>query len=362
MTRVAASRPVLFVNSLTMRMPLPGRTAKPLQRIIRKARSMSQGTQAPVDELPAFNVFSPLLVPMYGNAFGRWLNALLVRRQVAGVCRRLGMQRPVYFVTMPTAWDVVRPLPRTALLYNRSDKHSAFTESNYEVVRAMETGLMRHSDRVLYVSHELMGEEAAEVGERAYFLGHGVDLDHFRAGVAPIPDDLASIPGPRIGFFGGLDDYTVDFDLLEHVAREMPNASLVLIGDATGSMERFEGFPNVHWLGFREYETIPAYGSGFDVAIMPWQRNDWIRYCNPIKLKEYLALGLPVVTTEYPEIASDRDIVRVAADPDEFVRLIQATLDDGGPADPERRRARVEPETWDARTAELLELMDKSSR
>jgi glycosyltransferase involved in cell wall biosynthesis len=95
---------------------------------------------------------------------------------------------------------------------------------------------------------------------------------------------------------------------------------------------------------------------------MPWQRNDWIRYCNPIKLKEYLALGLPVVTTEYPEIADDRDVVRVAADPDEFVRLIQATLEDGGPSDPERRRARVEPESWDARTAELLELMDKSSR
>ncbi|WP_018634725.1 glycosyltransferase family 2 protein [Parafrankia elaeagni] len=360
MTRIAARRPVLFVNSLAMRMPLPGRSTQPLRRILRKARSMSQGIRTPRADLPAFHVYSPVLLPFYGSQAGRALNAWVVRRQVTVVARRLGMAEPVFFVTMPTAWDVVKTLRSSGVLYNRSDKHSEFTESNSAVVGALEDELSRHSDRILYVSHELMERDAADVGDRAYFLGHGVDLDHFRADTAgAVPEDIAGIPGPRIGFFGALDDYTVDFDLLERVAAEIPAANLVLIGDATCSMRRFEAYPNVHWLGFRPYETIPSYGTAFDVAIMPWLRNEWIRFCNPIKLKEYLALGLPVVTTDYPEIAGDRDIVRVAENPQDFIQLIRQTLADGGPGDPASRRAHVAADSWDARAAELLELVDK---
>nr|WP_083986779.1 glycosyltransferase [Frankia sp. EI5c] len=360
MTRIAARRPVLFVNSLAVRMPLPGRSTQPLRRILRKARSISRGVRTPRAELPDFHVLSPVLLPLYGSRTGRAVNAWLVRRQVTAVARRLGLDNPSYFVTMPTAWDAVRPLPRAGLLYNRSDKHSEFTESNGAVVGALEDELMRHSDRVLYVSHELMNRDAAVVGERAHFLGHGVDLDHFSAAAAgPAPADIADVPGPRIGFFGGLDDYTVDFDLLERVAAEIPTASLVLIGDATCSMRRFDAYPNVHWLGFRPYETIPSYGLAFDVAIMPWLRNEWIRFCNPIKLKEYLALGLPVVTTDYPQIAGDRGVVRVAASPEEFVQMVRETIADGGPGDPVSRRRHVERDSWDARTDELLELIDK---
>ncbi|MEX5631240.1 glycosyltransferase [Parafrankia sp. FMc2] len=360
MTRIAERRPVLFVNSLAVRMPLPGRSTQPLRRIVRKAKSISRGVRTPREDLPDFHVLSPVLLPFYGSATGRAVNAWLVRRQVAAVARRLGMRVPVYFVTMPTAWDAVRPLARAGLLYNRSDKHSEFTESNGEVVAALEDELLRHSDSVLYVSHELMARDTADVGDRAHFLGHGVDLGHFDAATAvPAPADIAGVPGPRIGFFGALDDYTVDFDLLERVAAEIPNASLVLIGDATCSMRRFEAYPNVHWLGFRPYETIPSYGAAFDVGIMPWLRNEWIRFCNPIKLKEYLALGLPVVTTDYPQIAGDRGVVRVATSAEEFVDHVRAAIADGGPGDPVSRRRHVERDSWDARSDELLELIDK---
>ncbi|EFC83560.1 glycosyltransferase [Parafrankia sp. EUN1f] len=363
MTRIAAHRPVLFVNSLAVRMPLPGRSTQPLRRIARKAKSISRGVRTPRADLPDFHVLSPVLLPLYGSRAGRVVNAWLVRFQVARVAKRLGLRAPAYFVTMPTAWDTVRPLARSGLLYNRSDKHSEFTESNGAVVAALEDELLRHSDRVLYVSHELMSRDGAAVADRAHFLGHGVDLGHFNAATAgPAPADIARIPGPRIGFFGGLDDYTVDFDLLEQVAAQIPTASLVLIGDATCSMRRFEAYSNVHWLGFRPYEQIPAYGAAFDVAIMPWLRNEWIRFCNPIKLKEYLALGLPVVTTDYPQIASDRGVVRVAGSPEAFVELIRDTIADGGPGDPAGRRRHVERDSWDARAEELLELIDKITR
>ena len=141
-------------------------------------------------------------------------------------------------------------------------------------------------------------------GDRAHFLDHGVDLEHFRraSGDEPAPTGSPT-SGPRIGFFGGLDDYVVDFDLLERVAVEIP--------EAPGAGRRTRP---ARWSGSTRCRTctgsassrtrdIPAYGSGFDVALMPWLGNAWIEHSNPIKLKEYLALGLPVVSTDFPEAA-----------------------------------------------------------
>jgi len=359
MTRAARTRTVLLVNAIGMRMPLPGRTPQPFRRIWRKLRSMSRFVRRPVSELPKFFVFTPVLFPFYGIAWARRLNSRLVRTQVGLVARYLGIDNPTILVTLPTAWDVVRPMRRWRLVFNRSDKASEFEEADSDSIRALENQLLREADVVVYVSRALMDQERNLTGLRAHFLDHGVDLDHFDpARYVLEPKDLRAIPHPRIGFFGTLRDHLVDFDLLEHLARELPEAHLVLIGDATSSMKRFEKIPNVHWLGFRPYEVIPRYGVGFDVAIMPWLDNDWIRNCNPIKLKEYLALGLPVVSTDFPEVRNYASFVRIANDPQAFVRLVKATLDDGGLCTPCIRREAVLGASWDARSRELLTLIE----
>lgn len=358
MRRVAAHRRVLFVNSIAMRMPLPGRSARVTRRLLRKAKSMARSLRQPVDDLPGFWVFTPVLLPLYGSPLGRRINSGLIRRQVSWAARRAGITTdPVYFVTVPTAWDVVGRLPRRALVFNRSDKHSTFREADQSSIAALESELLRHADHVVYVSHALMDEDAPVVGDRATFLDHGVDLDHFvRRSPDEEPEDLRSIPHPRVGFFGGLDDYLVDFDLLHRLATELPEAHVVLVGDASTSMRRFEHLPNVHWLGFRPYEVIPRYGSGFDVALMPWLRTEWIAYSNPIKLKEYLALGLPVVTTDFSEAHRYRALLRIASNADDFVAHVRRALDDPpSDTDRDRRRAAVADASWERRAAELLE-------
>jgi glycosyltransferase involved in cell wall biosynthesis len=213
---------------------------------------------------------------------------------------------------------------------------------------------------VLYVSRALLDDERELTGSRAHFLDHGVDLDHFNCvdRVSP-PEDILAIPGPRLGFFGALEDYLVDFSLLERLARDLPDASVVLIGDAPDSISRFRGYPNVHFLGFRSYETIPAYGSAFDVALMPWVDSPWIESSNPIKLKEYLALGLPVVSTPYAEVRFYADHVRVAKDPEQFVGEVRRTLSDGGPTSRLARRAAVLSYSWSSR-AECLRRLAES--
>jgi glycosyltransferase involved in cell wall biosynthesis len=187
-----------------------------------------------------------------------------------------------------------------------------------------------------------------------------VDLEHFRrCPPEQIPDDLATIAGPRIGFFGALEDYVVDVALLAETARRFPDANLVLIGDATRSFPEFDGLSNVHLLGRRPYAEIARYGSGFDVALMPWLQNDWIMACNPIKVKEYLALGLPVVTTWYPEVERYVEVLDVARSHEEFVAAVGRALSGQPVGDPQSRRAAVVGASWDVRTDELRRLGEK---
>jgi glycosyltransferase involved in cell wall biosynthesis len=134
---------------------------------------------------------------------------------------------------------------------------------------------------------------------------------------------------------------------------------LVLIGDATLSIERLTRHPNVRHLGFRSYAEIPELGADFDVALMPWLDNAWIRSCNPIKLKEYLALGLEVVTTWFPEIERYRDHVHIARSQDAFLRQIDSVLQ-GRRASGDRRRLLAQA-SWDERAREMLTILDHAT-
>jgi glycosyltransferase involved in cell wall biosynthesis len=363
MRRVANDRKVLFVNSIGMRIPIPGRSSQSGRRVLRKVRSVLRFVQHPLPDTPDFAVVTPLILPFYGSKVMRAVNARLVRTQVRLFARmlRIDVHRSVAFVTIPTAWEVVRGLRFAQLVFNRSDLHSAFEETDQSYIRYLEQQLLEHADAVVYVSHSLQAVEKPTVRGRSVFLDHGVDLDHFGHVADEVPSDIAAIPHPRIGFFGGIDEYVVDLGLLERVAREIPDAHLVLIGDATCDMGDLTTHPNVHWLGFRPYEQIPAYGQAFDVALMPWLRNEWIEHSNPIKLKEYLALGLPIVSTDFPEVHFYGEVVAVARDPEEFVAHVRSALDGAAVGTADARRARVADATWQSRAHELLELGEGGS-
>lgn len=356
MTRAAKERKVLLINSIGMRMPKPGKCTQPFRRIWRKLHSMLRHVRRPLLETPDYVVMTPVLFPFYGNAKARAFNSALIRYQVERQARKMGIRDPHIIVTVPTAWEVACGMRRSSLIYNRSDKHSAFSEVDTALIRSLERELFSKSDGVLYSSRAFLDSEKDLAGDRSHFLDHGVDTVHF----APRPRTKKLLAlgckRPIIGFFGGLDDYVVDFDLLELIARERPQYSLVLIGDATLPMDRLTRHANVFHLGFRPYHDIPDFGADFDVSIMPWLDNDWIRSCNPIKMKEYLSLGQEVVTTYFPEVEHYLDFVHVARNGNEFLERIDAVVN--GLKAPGDRTALLERATWDHRTEEILAVMD----
>ncbi|MEZ6038011.1 MAG: hypothetical protein R3F29_11050 [Planctomycetota bacterium] len=356
MTRAAKHRKVLLVNSIGMRMPMPGKSPLPFRRIFRKLKSMLRHTRRPLVDTPDYTVMTPVLFPFYGSEKARAFNARSIRAQVQRVAKRLGMVEPHIVVTVPTAWDVAKEMPRSSLVYNRSDKHSAFGEADQGMIAGYERELLTKSDGVLYSSRAFLDSERELTQGRAHFLDHGVDVKHFaRRGRTGALDGLG-LKRPIVGFFGGLDDYVIDFDLLERIAVERPDYSLVLIGDATLPMDRLTRHPNVRHLGFRPYAEIPHLGADFDVSIMPWLDNDWIRSCNPIKLKEYLSLGQEVVTTWFPEAQHYLEHLHVGRSGDEFLQRIDEVV--AGKKAPGDRDALLAHATWDDRTEELLGYLD----
>jgi glycosyltransferase involved in cell wall biosynthesis len=363
MVETARTRQVLIVNSIGTRVPVRGRSTMPLRRITRKARSVAKLMRQPLAERPGLHVMTPLSIPILESDRWRRFNAALVRVQVKVALRHLGIRDPVVVVTVPTAWDVVRDLPRRCTVYNRADKHSLFEESDQRAILELESELLSGANYVVYANRGLMEEESDLVGERGVLLDHGVDLDHFRRrSAAEEPAPLRQVPHPRIGYIGAIRDYVTDLDLLLHVAKSLPDAQLVIIGDSLCEIDDLVALPNVHWLGFKPYEDIPRYGSGIDVAIMPFLGNEWIRYANPIKLKECLALGLPIVTTPFGDSERYTSVLTIATDRDEFVEGIRQALLDGSQERRDERRAFVRKASWLGRSRCLMALAEQGER
>jgi glycosyltransferase involved in cell wall biosynthesis len=166
-----------------------------------------------------------------------------------------------------------------------------------------------------------------------------------------VPDVLAALPHPRIGYVGNLEPHRVDHELLEKAARALPDMHFVIVGPGTLG-PALAGLPNLHRFPQQPYEQVAAFMAGCDVLIMPWQNNEWIRACNPIKLKEYLAVGRPVVTTPFDELRRYQGFVQVASGADAFIAAIQQAATAGD--ERLRLRSRVREETWAAKAGTVL--------
>jgi glycosyltransferase involved in cell wall biosynthesis len=202
------------------------------------------------------------------------------------------------------------------------------------------------------VSSEKLLETKSRWNPRIRLVRHGVDHAHFARALAPeivVPAELAGLPHPVIGFFGLIADW-VDLALVRAVADAFPRGSVVLLGKVTTSLAPLAGARNVHLFGRRPYADLPAWCKGFDVALMPFVENELAEASNPLKVREYLAAGLPVVSTPVPEV-EQLGLCRIASGPVAFVAAVKEALAAPGPS--AARSAAIAQDSWDARVEEL---------
>lgn len=356
MRRFAQRGTTLYINSIVMQKPNlkkhTGGGGSFTHKLVRKTRSILAGLKK---SDAGFWVYSPFTLPVHHIPWARRLSEIILSCQINRVARKLQLDNPMIWVACPAACETAIKMRKSSLAYQRTDRYEEYPNVDSKVIQTYDRKLKASADLTVFVSRMLFNEEAYQC-KRALYLDHGVDCETFSTAEREQykPQDISNVPKPIVGFFGGIDSHTSDIDLIGKIVDLLPEMSFVFVGKVSADLSGLRDKKNVWLLGQKPYEQIPYYGKCFDVAIMPWCQNRWIEGCNPIKLKEYLALGKPVVSTPFPELEKYLDVVLTAKTPEEFARCIKKALHEDSPERIAARREKVKNDTWDNKVELLL--------
>ncbi len=345
---LAERNTVLWVNYHASR--LPTASSSDLAYLAKKLGQVFAGIKTPRENL---HVLTPLVVPLPGSAWAKRLNRRLLILQIRRVLRKVGRGPVQLWSFTPDVSYLLGRFGEQKAVYYCVDDHASFTGYDRQQVLRDEEDLCRRADLVVTTSMALQ-EAKKGLNPNTILVPHGVDYDHFSRAFTedlPAPADVADIPQPRLGFFGLIRDW-VDVDLLAEVARRRSDWQIVLIGDSTVDLSPYRALSNMHFLGRKPYEQLPAYCRQFDVGLIPFRINELTLAVNPIKLREYLAAGLPVVSTPLPEARLYEHLIEIAGTADEFVTAVETCLG-ADPAGRARRAAAMVAETWPEKVEQI---------
>ncbi|MDT5296753.1 MAG: hypothetical protein QOJ76_3633, partial [Acidobacteriota bacterium] len=207
-------------------------------------------------------------------------------------------------------------------------------------IRRLHEHAIDRADIILYSGRKLL-EEAERGRERSHLLEQAVDFEHWAragSGELEVAAEVARIPRPRLGYFGAIEPWLIDQELIRRAARERPQWQWVFIGNKSRGVE-VESLPNTHFLPPVAYDELPRYAAGFDVCVLPWEtERAFTSYGSAIKVREYLATGKPVVISPLPEYEPMRDVLRIARSREDFFRLVEDALRESDPQAALRRQ------------------------
>jgi glycosyltransferase involved in cell wall biosynthesis len=336
---------------------MPTVAKKDFSRLVKKLTAFTEKIR---EVEPNIFVMNPLAIPAYGSAVVREFNQKFLLAQIKRAMKKLNFQKPINMVFNPAAGMVAGKLGEGLLVYYCVDEYTAFTGAT-EGLRQIENELFRKSDLVV-VSAEKLLEDKKKYNPNTFLIRHGVDYRHFRKAFSEeieIPAEIRDLPRPVIGFHGLLADW-VDYELLKKTAQYFKTGSLVLIGkvsvDAEQKIKILGDLPNVHLLGRKPYNDLPAYCKGFDVALNPFEISQLTLAANPLKVREYLTAGLEVVSTDIPEVRI-LDYCRIGETHEDFIRQIEEVLKN--PKSKTEISDSVKLESWEARVDELREIIQE---
>lgn len=233
-------------------------------------------------------------------------------------------RNPVQWFYSPfTAPAMLGAFNEVAVVYDCMDELSQFRFAHPDLARR-ERLLLANADVVFTGGYKLY-ESKRRYHHNVHFFGCGVDARHFgkaRAAQTPVPDDVASLPQPVLGYFGVIDE-RIDYDLIASLAEAMPDASIVMVGPVVKvDPASLPQAPNIRWLGQRDYEDLPGYLKGFNVCLMPFALNEATEFINPTKTLEYMAAAKPIISTAVPDVVRNfSPVVRIARSAGEFAAL-----------------------------------------
>jgi glycosyltransferase involved in cell wall biosynthesis len=306
---------------------------------------------------PSLKVLSPCQIQSDSNLYSP-----LIADQIKKALASLRWNNPplVWIYNLP-AVSLVGQLRETGVVYDCVDSFASFSWAHPDT-HLWEKELLCKAQVVLTSARALF-EKRRKINILTYLVPNAADYEHFARNElsgAGEPADLRPIGHPRLGFIGAAYEW-LDYDLLKYLATNNPGWNLIMIGPHQHGINLPER-ENIHWLGARDYKTLPWYLANIDVMLIPFARNQTTEHANPIKLWEYLAAGKPVVSTRLPEVREVLDLVWLSDNHREFQMNCEAALD--LLKNPEKRedmvrRARIiaRSNSWEVRCKEIRDIL-----
>ncbi len=351
-THLSATRDIIWINSIGLRRPKL--TLTDIKRAFGKIRQMlgSPSSQHFSHPLPLhMSVISPRAVSWPGNKLAGSFNRFSLLRQIKAELERRNLLNPIIWTSLPSSIDAIEAFPDTPVIYYCGDDFEALEGVDHVPVKIMEDRLSSKATLILTASQVLTKKFPTE---KTYIVPHGVDLNLFQMPV-PRPDDLPE--HPRIaGFYGSISGW-IDVEAIARTARLMPDWLFVLIGAVRTNITCLDILKNVRLLGEKPHGELAAYIQHWTVSLLPFKNTPQIQACNPLKLREYLSVGTPIVSTYFQALEPYANLVEIASyNTDYCTQILAATADT---ARNSHRSASVANEGWDQRAAYVEALMEK---
>ena len=339
---------VIWVSGIPIRSPKI--RMRDLRRILDKGRKMlATSVRTYTDAIPVTEVH-PFFIPYYDQGVIRRLNDRLLRSLLLATTQKLGFRDFIVLASNPMVAGVIGSLGEASSHYLCIDDYAA-NEGAFRSLGECEHEILQKVDSSWSMSDVLMKTRLPKSGEN-HFFPEGVDLDHFKVTGGPPPAALARIKRPIVGYCGLLS-WWVDLELIARCAVAYPDVSFVVLGEAKTDISVLAAHPNITCLGHIPYDVLPRYMEQFDVGLIPRRINRLTLAMNPLKLLEYMAMGMSVVSSDLPEVRKFGKYVYVAEDADQFVECVGKALHDRSPERTRERQALVERYSWYAVVEEM---------
>lgn len=351
---------VLYVESFGLRSP--GANKKDVKRLLRR---LWTGILPPKKVKENLWVLSPLVIPRWQNPRIAKLNQLLLSLQIKLFTLFHRFKKPIVWTYHPFVTPLLKSIDASHIYYHVVDNITAVPNIDANLYHATEKDFLSHTHAVFVTSLPLKHYyESTMQHPSVYYSPNVVDVDHFAKAreVQSEPLEMQSIPRPRLLYYGVLSDFKLQVSLLLAIAEKKSEWQIVLIGEEregqqSPQLEALKKLPNVHFLGYRAYANLPPYLSAIDVGILPLQDNDYTRYMFPMKFFEFLAAGVPVVSTGIHALLDYQSLFSLANDAEGFIAAIENQLAQKKPVISVEEMH--EKYSWDARMKQVLVVIKK---
>ena len=318
-------------------------------------RELINGSKPVSASRPNIILASPTKLLPNTITLGRWWNEASFRRHVRRRMQQLEFHKPLLWINAHSAVHMVGRMGESGVVYDITDDWTTLTQSARltQLITRQDQELCRRADAVIVCSERLR-EMKAGVARQLHLIPNGVNAGHYSA-VQSLPEQANRWKHPVVGYVGTIHPDRIDVSLVEGIAREMPEASIVLVGPnhlRAAEMDRLEGLANVFFTGPIPYNEVPSYMNAFDICMTPHRVTPFTESLNPIKLWEYLAVGKPIVSTNVAGFRDYPQWVSIASTAGEFTEAIRCGLVESPDVAP-ARRAEAARHSWSARVDEI---------